>query len=79
MLLHLDLSGHFDGGCDITGIPYTNFTHVTLPRCFNFVLCLKVACDMGYTGEEGDERLQLVSFHSTSKVTFPAHFRVKRL
>lgn len=23
---------------------------------------------MGYTGEEGDERLQLVSFHSTSKV-----------
>nr|AIT69915.1 alanine transaminase [Undaria pinnatifida] len=27
----------------------------------------KVACDMGYTGEEGDERLQLVSFHSTSK------------
>lgn len=29
----------------------------------------QVACDMGYTGEDGDERLQLVSFHSTSKVT----------
>ncbi|CAM9298888.1 unnamed protein product [Ectocarpus sp. 12 AP-2014] len=30
----------------------------------------KVACDMGYTGEDGDERLQLVSFHSTSKGYF---------
>lgn len=29
---------------------------------------MQVACDMGYTGEDGDERLQLVSFHSTSKV-----------
>lgn len=28
----------------------------------------QVACDMGYMGEDGDERLQLVSFHSTSKV-----------
>lgn len=25
---------------------------------------------MGYTGEDGDDRLQLVSFHSTSKVAF---------
>ena len=24
---------------------------------------------MGYTGDDGDERLQLVSFHSTSKVS----------
>nr|AIT69918.1 alanine transaminase [Desmarestia viridis] len=30
----------------------------------------KVACDMGYSGEDGDERLQLVSFHSTSKGYF---------
>ncbi|CAM9304080.1 unnamed protein product [Hapterophycus canaliculatus] len=30
----------------------------------------KVACDMGYTGEDGDDRLQLVSFHSTSKGYF---------
>ncbi|CAN0070932.1 unnamed protein product [Ascophyllum nodosum] len=30
----------------------------------------KVACDMGYHGEDGDERLQLVSFHSTSKGYF---------
>nr|AIT69923.1 alanine transaminase [Dictyopteris undulata] len=27
----------------------------------------KVACDMGLTGKDGDDRLQLVSFHSTSK------------
>ncbi|CAM9363871.1 unnamed protein product [Choristocarpus tenellus] len=32
-----------------------------------FVSFKKVACDMGYTGENDDERLQLVSFHSTSK------------
>nr|AIT69924.1 alanine transaminase [Colpomenia sinuosa] len=30
----------------------------------------KVACDMGYMGEDGDDRLQLVSFHSTSKGYF---------
>lgn len=32
------------------------------------VCSAQVACDMGFTGNEGDERMQLVSFHSTSKV-----------
>ncbi|KAG5192302.1 alanine transaminase [Tribonema minus] len=32
-----------------------------------FVSFKKVACDLGYTAEPGDHRLQLVSFHSTSK------------
>ncbi|CAM9570158.1 unnamed protein product, partial [Phaeothamnion confervicola] len=32
-----------------------------------FVSFKKVACDMGYTAEDGDSRLHLVSFHSTSK------------
>lgn len=35
----------------------------------------QVACDMGYTGEDGDERLQLVSFHSTSKVANDSSMR----
>nr|AIT69914.1 alanine transaminase [Punctaria latifolia] len=36
----------------------------------SFTSFKKVACDMGYMGEDGDERLQLVSFHSTSKGYF---------
>jgi aspartate/methionine/tyrosine aminotransferase len=33
-----------------------------------FISFKKVACDMGYTAkDQSDNRLQLVSFHSTSK------------
>jgi aspartate/methionine/tyrosine aminotransferase len=32
-----------------------------------FVSFKKVACDLGYTAAHNDHRLQLVSFHSTSK------------
>lgn len=63
---------------NIAGIGQLYANH-DITSLFMFVLCLKVACDIGYTGAEGDERLQLVSFHSTSKVTFLAHFRVKHV
>lgn len=44
-------------------------------RATNLCDTVQVACDMGYSGEEGDERLQLVSFHSTSKVIVHAYTR----
>lgn len=49
--------------------------HITVSYCLHYEYCTQVACDMGYSGEDGDERLQLVSFHSTSKVTVNTYIK----